>query len=291
MKALVLSGGGVKGAFQVGVLRKWLLEEQQEYDIFSGVSVGALNSAILAQVPYGDPKAAYEKLASTWDRVDNSNIRKDWRFFGKLAAIWKGHIYNTKPLQEWVKRDIDEGLLKSSGKKLMVGATSLDTGSYRVASESTPEIWKWVYASSAFPLFFEPGSMDGESWVDGGVRNVTPIGEVIRAGATEIDVILASDPRQPPEWNHKKKPVWQIVLRVLDILMTEVTLNDLQAVGLKNDLALLGEAYKAVKVRLIHPNGSLVDNPLNFDPEAIEEMRDIGYKAALSYTGKDLGDI
>jgi NTE family protein len=288
MRALVLSGGGVKGAFQLGVLQKWLLEEKREYDIFSGVSVGALNSAVLAQIPYGDPVAAYNKLAAIWDKVDNSSIRKDWTFFGKLATFWKGHVYNSKPLQEWVKRDVDEQALRASGKKLMVGATSLDTGAYHVAREDHPEIWKWVYASSAFPLFFEPGAMDGQLWVDGGVRNVTPLGEVIRAGATEIDIIVAQDPREAEPWDPRKKAVWRTAIRVLDLLMTEITINDLQVVGLKNDLARLGENYKTIKVRLIHPKKKLVDDSLDFDPKAIAEMRELGYAEACEAEEIDL---
>ena len=281
-RALVLSGGGVKGAYQLGVLRKWLLEEKREYDIFSGVSVGALNSAVLAQVPHGDPEAAYNKLAAIWDDVDNSNIRKDWRFFGKVAALWKGHVYNTQPLMDWIKRDVDAPAIQASGKKLMVGVTSLDTGEYRVAREDTPDLWEWVYASSAFPLFLEEGRMEGQLWVDGGVRNVTPIGEVIRAGATEVDVILAANPHDVPPWDNKGKAIWQKAFRVLDIIMKEITLNDLQVVGLKNDLGRLGEDFKTIKVRLIYPKGELVEDPLDFDPVAIKEMRQKGYEEACS---------
>jgi NTE family protein len=279
-RALVMSGGGVKGAYQLGVLRKWLLEDRIEYDVYSGVSVGALNAAVLAQVPYGDPVASYNKLAAIWDDVDNSNIRKDWKFFGKLAALWKGHVYNSEPLQEWVQRDVDAEALRTSGKKLLVGATSLDTGEYKVAREDTPDIWKWVYSSAAFPLFFEEGLMDSNLWVDGGVRNVTPLSEVIRLGVDEIDVILAANPHQTRPWDPKGKAIWQKAFRILDIVMTEITLTDLHAVGLKNDLARLGAGYKPIKVRLIHPKEELVDDALDFDPEAIAEMREIGYREA-----------
>jgi NTE family protein len=288
MRALVLSGGGVKGSYQLGVLKKWLLDDQVEYDVFSGVSVGALNSAVLAQVPYGDPQAAYHKLSKIWNEVDNSNIRKDWGFFGKLAALWKGHVYNSEPLKDWVRRDVDEAALLTSGKRLLVGATSLDTGEYRVAREYTPDIWKWVYSSAAFPLFFEEGQIENNLWVDGGVRNVTPLGEVIRLGVSEIDVVLASNPYVVKSWDHKGKAIWEKAFRVLDILMTEITLTDLQVVGLKNDLARLGADIQPIKVRLIYPPGELVDDALDFNPEAIKKMQDLGYQQACEAEEIDL---
>lgn len=280
-RALVLSGGGVKGAYQVGVLRKWMCEDKIEYDTFSGVSVGALNASILAQVSHGKPHEAYRLMKDIWDVVDNSNIRRDWNFFGKIAALWKGHVYNTKPLQDWVKRDVHPEALKASGKQLLVGATCLDTGMYKVVREDTPDLWKWVYASAAFPLFFQEALLEGQLWVDGGARNVTPLGDVIRQGADEIDIIMTSNPNKIKHWNHKGKKIWQKAFRLLEILMSEITLNDIQTAGLKNDLARLGAGYKEVKIRLIYPEDQLVDDSLDFNPESIREMQEIGYSDAL----------
>lgn len=284
-RALVLSGGGVKGAYQLGVLRKWLFEDGIDYDVFSGVSVGALNSAVLAQVPYGRPQEAYLKLASVWDNVDNSSIRKDWNFFGKVATLWKGHVYNSEPLRRWVQNGVDQEALERSGKKLLVGATCLDTGLYKVARESTPDLWKWVYASAAFPLFFKESFLENSLWVDGGVRNVTPLGEVLRLGVDEVDVVLASNPYKIKFWDHRKKAVWQKAFRVLDIMMAEITLTDLHAAGLQNHLSRLGADVKPVKIRLIYPEEELVTDSLDFDPKAIFEMHVKGYRQASEERG------
>jgi len=63
MKALVLSGGGSAGAFQVGVLRYLVDNENVEYDIHTGISVGALNSALLAS---GTMKETLPLLENIW---------------------------------------------------------------------------------------------------------------------------------------------------------------------------------------------------------------------------------
>lgn len=76
MKALVLSGGGSKGAFQTGALRK-LLDENPEldYDIYTGISVGALNASFLATGPL---KETLPGLEDVWlkDIKGNSSVRK-----------------------------------------------------------------------------------------------------------------------------------------------------------------------------------------------------------------------
>ena len=75
MKALVLSGGGCKGAFQLGVLKK-LQEENPEldYDIYSGISVGALNTSLLATGPL---KETLPELEKVWmnDIKGNTSVR------------------------------------------------------------------------------------------------------------------------------------------------------------------------------------------------------------------------
>ena len=60
MRVLVLSGGGDKGSYQVGALRKWLAEDSIEYDVFCGISVGSINSAFLAQFPAGESKGCLD---------------------------------------------------------------------------------------------------------------------------------------------------------------------------------------------------------------------------------------
>ena len=140
MRCLVLSGGGVKGAYQVGALKKWMAEDGRDYDLVAGISVGALNAAILCQTPAGDPKASWDILDSTWGRVNNTRIKKSWKPFGVLESLWKQSVYNSEPLQEWVRSGVDSKKIQASGRKLRVVAVSLNTGETRVATESSINI-------------------------------------------------------------------------------------------------------------------------------------------------------
>jgi NTE family protein len=279
-RALVLSGGGVKGAYQVGVLRKWLHEDKTEYDIFSGVSVGALNCGVLAQTPYGNTSLAFDRLSSTWSEVSNCRVRRDHIFFGKLAALWFGAAYDSSPLQQFISERLNSEELQASGKKLLVGATCLDTGAYRVVRETDPDIRSWIYASAAFPLFFKEKVIQGSTWVDGGIRNLAPLGDVIRLGADEVDIILATNPYKSDPWVPYGQPIWAKAARVFEIILAEILLTDLQICGLKNDLAYLGQDYRRVKIRLVYPDSDLVSDNFDFDPTKIKQMMDTGYADA-----------
>lgn len=282
MKALVLSGGGSRGAYQVGVLQRWLLEEGRDYEILCGVSVGALNVSVLGQAPLGKPEAAYTRLLALWDKVENRTIWRHW-FIPYVGALWNRSVFNSKPLIEWVCKDSNLEAVRASGRQLRVGAVNLNTEEIRMVGQDNDLFNEFVYASASFPFFFLPHKIGEHEWTDGGVRNVTPIGEAIKLGATEIDVVLCSVPGQGVSW---KSPRWPSALlyvpRLVDIMSTEIVLGDLKEAGLKNRLAELGESYKKVKIRLIHPSKNLIDCSLDFTPKEVRRMREVGYADACA---------
>jgi NTE family protein len=280
MRALVLSGGGSKGSFQLGALKKWMAEDLIEYDIFCGISVGSINSAYLAQFPYGDPKGAWEKLNGVWERVTSSNIKKSWFPFGILSSVWKTSVYNSKPLQKWVLSELDAKAIQRSGKKLRVISVSWNNATTHIADETDSEIAKWVIASSSFPVMLNHIEINGEQWSDGGLRSVTPLGEAIRLGADDIDVIMCSDPGLFPSFDPKTKAIPGRLLRSLDILTAQIEIADLKICGYKNDLAELRPEYKKVKIRVLKPKEILTDDSLSFDQDDIKRMTELGYKGA-----------
>lgn len=280
MRGLVLSGGGRRGAYHVGVLKKWMGEEGREYDILCGTSVGAINVAGLSQVKHGDPKEAYNRLSDIWDRVSNRKVKKFW-WFWYLASLWRSSIYNSKPLLKWIREELDPQAIADSGRIVRVGAINWSEGKVFVADENNPKLADWVYNSSCYPLAFTPIKTDGEEWMDWGVKDVTPLGEAIRAGADEIDVITTFNPDLPSErWDPWYKAVPARGLRVIELMMDAIMEGDLKEAGLKNDLAQLGGKYKHVKINVQMPSKPLLANSLDFDPAKVKEERDFGYQDA-----------
>lgn len=283
MRALVLSGGGVKGAYQVGVLKRWMIEQRLDYDILCGVSVGALNVGFLAQFPNGAGVLAAQNLHEIWGSVTTDRVLKPWRFFGKVASLWKPSVYNTQPLLDWVRANIDVENVRTSGRIVRVGAVSWDTGEYGFGTETDPDFQKWVVASASYPVFMLPIEIGGKLWTDGGIRNVTPLGTAIRLGATDIDVVMCSNPDNASPYEAEgKAAIPSLAIRTMDLMNDQIMRADLQVCGLKNDLAVLGGPYRQVRVRLLQPPRVLADDPLDFNPAAIERMIEQGYADACA---------
>lgn len=280
MRALVLSGGGSKGAFQVGALKKWMVEDNLDYEILTGISVGSINSTYLAQFPVGQGKQAWEILAGLWATVTPSKVKKQWFPLCVIEALWKSSVYNSAPLQAWIRSGLDAQKVKTSGKQLRIVAVSWDSGESKVVDQTADNLADWVIASSAFPVMLSPIEIEGQLWADGGLRSVTPLGEAIRAGATDIDVIMCSDPyARDPYKAEGRGAVPSLALRAIDIMSDEIMRVDLKICGLKNSLSELDPQYKKVKIRILKPPMDLGDS-LDFDQENIQRMEKIGYEAA-----------
>lgn len=284
MRALCLSGGGSKGAFQVGALRRLMVDEGRDYEIMTGVSVGALNIAGLSMTPYGQPVKAATWLEEFWRaHVEPKAIYKRWFPFGQLHSLWEKSIYDSQPLHDLVHAHYDHSLIVKSGRRLSVGAVCMDTGEHRYVDHNDRNFIKWILASSSYPVFFKPVEIDGALWSDGGLRRVTPIAEAIRQGADEIDVVVTYNvDRTFDEWDSDRKvAVPDQVLRALDLMNGQIMHDDLRVVGLKNELAQLSDRYKHVKVRLIQPSAGL-SNGLSFEKAPIARMMEQGYSDAAS---------
>jgi NTE family protein len=290
MKALVLSGGGAKGAFQVGVLKTLLKEEHNKYDILCGVSVGALNSSFLSMYKKGEEEAAWLNLRALWDTIRTKKIYKHWLPFSYLQAPFEPSVYNSAPLQKLVRSRLDPVKIKTSGRKLRVGAVNIDTGEYKLFKESDPNIVDGVLASSSFPVMLTPIYTEGSWWTDGGVRNVTPLNAAIDLGATEIDVVLTM-PKKEEIVPKKKYTSIQIALRSLEYMMDEIVRTDFDKVQLINEILAnlpsdklkINSKYKPIKLRLFQPDVSLTHNSLDFSQKNIRAM----YKVGLEIGARD----
>ena len=200
----MLSGGGARGAYQVGVLKR-LTEQGARWDLIAGVSVGAINAAHMAHFGVQTQRAGALTLEAFWRRIaGNKSIYTGWTM-GALALLWQGAMYDTAPLRALLDGAMSEEVIRRSGVKLRLGAVSLKTGRYRTITERDERLADWVMANAAFPVAFRPSYIDGDLWVDGGVRNVTPILDAVKAGATEIDVVMTSPVRgDVAEWDVQK---------------------------------------------------------------------------------------
>lgn len=299
--AVVLSGGGAKGAFQVGVLDALIRTKGVSFETAVGTSTGAIQATAVAQDDIG-------MLVDFWMGITGPGdiYRKK---AGALWAILTGQtsIYSVNGLRTLLKAAFSEQKIRATGKSLRIAVVNITDGTLRIVAENADNIADWVYASCAMPFVFPPQeSRDAlghdEQWVDGGVRDVTPLDAALAERPRAVLAIRASPQAKPPDPKRYKSLV-DIAMRCVDIQSNEVSINDLKNVDMVNrlliardhqrrELAQLGldaakinsimrpiddevSRYRLVPVKLIEPDVALYDT-LDFNHGLIEKNIDKG---------------
>lgn len=262
--ALVLSGGGARGAYQVGVLRHITTKHPElAFRVITGVSAGAINASFLAGRVEELPQAA-EDLAERWcelttDRVMRSDILSllgnGLRVAGniatggsRLAPPVRG-LVDTGPLRAFLSPLLDAGRVAANIeagrlKALAVSATSYANGESVTWVQAPPDLRMWsrvrrtarladitvdhVMASAAIPLFFPACPVDGAFFGDGSLRQAYPLSPAVHLGA---DRILAVSSRHVSDIrpSESRKERYPPAARVLGLLLNSIFLDHLDA--------------------------------------------------------------
>lgn len=277
MKAIVFSGGGSKGAYEVGVAKRILAK--QRYDVFCGTSVGALIASFLSQYPSGSEQKGADDLADLWSKIGAHDVYEWWNFLGPLNMLWKPSLYSTAPLRRYIRKNIDAKRIGSSGKRLRVSSVSILTGERRIWTEKSGDsIYDGVAASASVPVLFEPTAIDGDLYVDGGIQQNTPLTDAIASGATEIDVVLL-DNKHPKGYLSSNPTAIEVGIRTLSTISVGMETLDLNVIQLHNRLieAGAGDTEKSsVKIRTLRPLVPL-GHILDFTPSKLRDEMDRGY--------------
>jgi len=207
--ALVLQGGGALGSYQAGVI-EGLAASGIEIDWVAGISIGAVNAAIVAGNP---PERRVERLNQFWDKVTsslpsfpifpNDQVREwlhEWSagfvmvagvpgFFtprivpplmatpGTMAAL---SFYDSTPLAVTLDELVDWDLLNNGPVRLSVGAVDVENGNFNYFDTTQTRIdARHIMASGALPPGLPPIEIDGRLWWDGGLVSNTPLTHVL----------------------------------------------------------------------------------------------------------------
>jgi len=257
---LVLSGGGAKGAFQVGAERVLREEFGFRWERIFGVSVGALNAALLAQQEYA-------RLMDLWLNIREEDIYRKfpWPLVAiRLAFQHKLGFYDDTPLRKLIQKHATGRPFRTPAH---VGRVSLVSGEYELVPSDAPDFLDAVWHSATMPVIWE--AIGPLAHVDGGLRNVTPLGDALGFKPTEIVVIPCNsaviDTARPPT------NILDVAKRSLtDITINEILRNDVDAFVRINDL--VRQAHEA-RLTLKKPDGT----PYVFCPiTIIEPARPMG---------------
>lgn len=277
MKALVMSGGGVKGAFQSGAVDYLLGDLQIDFHILVGVSVGAINAAFLAQFKNGEEKIAAKEMIALWDSISTKDVYVDWKPFGKIQSTWTGGFYNPAPLKKFIKKNISLKKIRSSGKHVSVGVISLNSGKYKIFDQTSDNFIDFVLGSSLFPGMFPPIKIQNELWMDGGLKQISPIDVAVKLGADEVCAIVTSPDKRLPKVIERPAAM-DALKRALDLSTEKIMSNDIEKVKMHNILATNNvPGYNNIKLDIINPKYNLTEDFLDFNPIIIKELLALGY--------------
>ncbi|NHZ77917.1 patatin-like phospholipase family protein [Massilia sp. CCM 8695] len=226
--ALLLQGGGALGAYQAGVDER-LLEAGIKPTWVAGISIGAINSAIIA----GNPRAErVAKLRSFWEKVSNAGdggASDDWTglLTGDAVRGWANQMaagrvlshgvpgffqprmpppylplanrgatsyYDTAMLEGTLNKLVDFDRINSREMRLSVGAVNVRTGNFAYVDNAVDTIAaKHIMASGALPPGFDAVQIDGEHYWDGGLVSKTPLDWVLSARSGLDTLVLQVD--------------------------------------------------------------------------------------------------
>jgi NTE family protein len=300
-RALILSGGSIKGAFQAGAIQQ-VLKEGFKPDIIHGISVGSLNGSFLVNETGKrnnnyDWEAIGNTLVEFWLKNINqsSDLVKKKGFF-KLAKElllnrFNGIISN-EPLQKLVHQILSIENLRKSNIDFTAGAVDMITGKLKSFNQSNPSLIDGVIASTAIPIMMPISHIGGIPYYDGGLRDVAPLKSVIEKGAEEIVIILCQS-EELTEKNFNTGKLMHLVSRIMDIVVNETVNNDIARMQDINcqvpknlDIIKRGihTGKKRIKFKIIRPQKELAVKIDKFNTEDIERMIELG-KTTAEETG------
>jgi predicted acylesterase/phospholipase RssA len=234
--ALVISGGGAKGAFAVGVVKHLFLTYRQTgwFAATAGTSTGALIAPIAALMAASDPMGseALQTLVEMYTGVSTNDILEKQSIFELIQR--QDALYESDPLNDLLHRQFRpewfEWLQRPESPHASVVYTNYQTGqkvtvSARDEGMTRERFLEAMRASASVPVVMEATLIDGDVCYDGGVRDLLPFGKVIALGAETI-VPIFLDPERLSETRSRFRRMDKILLRTLAILVDETGRND-----------------------------------------------------------------
>ncbi len=209
LTVLVLQGGGALGAYQAGVYEE-LAASGHTPDWISGISIGAINAALIAGNP---PDKRVERLREFWETVSSHLLAEPLipgeqarSLFNEASASFAAlfglpgffqpripsaftfqsdtpealSYYQTEPLRQTLEELVDFDLINTGKTRLSIGAVNIRTGNFAYFDNHQQKIGpEHIMASGALPPGFPPIEIDGEYYWDGGIVSNTPLQYVL----------------------------------------------------------------------------------------------------------------
>jgi predicted patatin/cPLA2 family phospholipase len=289
-KALVISGGGSKGAFAGGVSQYLLNKEHKEYDLFIGTSTGSLMISHLALGKLDDLKNLYTNVNQK--TIFSNNPFKIKNVSGEkvisirhLNTLWnflngRKTFGESKNLRRLIKKHITKDMyhiIRADHKEVVVTVSNLTTNQieYKSINECTyDDFCDWIWCSCNYVPFMSLLEKNNCQYADGGFGSLVPIREAILRGATEIDAIILETEVTQINRLSASNP-FSLLFDVFDFMLTNVERHNIT-------IGKLAANNKGVKLNLYYTPTVLTTNSLVFDKTLMAKWWESGYRYAKS---------
>jgi len=294
-RALVLSGGGNRGAYEVGVLKHLILNKNRRYDTIIGVSVGALNASFLSQYNKNEQDIAIKNLENLWKNIKKEDVYSFWNNSIVSSAILslfgiKPSLLDLSPLSRLIDKNFHRNFHESD-TELLIGVTELATGRFIVKDKMNPKLKTFISASCSIPVIFAPIEIDGIQYVDGGIRSNTPLKAILETGEYDVvDVIVLVPKEEELEMSPGElRTIYGIAYRTLEILAHKILYSEVNVINTRDMFKEIQTETKELdidlKINIISPKVNLLSltnfsSVLNFNKNLIQKFIDLGYENA-----------
>ena len=237
--AFVLSGGGPRGAMQVGALRA-LMEADIVPDILVGTSIGAVNSVYLARFGYSLETLDY--IIDVWDSSARGNMAFGDFVQAVLRTLLPG-INSNSYLEQARAFHSKHGITPNlrfkdlTGPELYIVTADISNHKITVFGEDPEDlVLESMLASVAIPPWIPPLEINGSLYLDGGAVSDVPIEPAIRMGATEMIVLDLFNPPPPSNKIQGVKPLMDRVFTTMEArhLELEMALAELKGIPVRH---------------------------------------------------------
>ena len=286
MKALVISGGGSKGAFAGGVAQYLIESKKKEYDLFLGTSTGSLLVTHLAL-------NQIEKLKHSFTTVNQSDIFDNCPFYIRrqngVSSIGIHHFNVIKNfirgrktfgeshhLRKRIAREIrpeDFYSVRDTAKEIYITVSNLSTNTVEykgIKTCSYEDYIDWIWISCNYVPFMSLVIKNHCEYADGGIGCVTPIEKAISLGATEVDAIVLDTEFQQTNRVHSRNP-FDTLISVFGYMGHRIENQNIK-------IAELMAKNRGVQINTYHTPTVLTTNPLLFDATKMSAWWQLGWE-------------
>ena len=288
MRALVISGGGSKGAFAGGVAQYLIQDLKKDYSLFLGTSTGSL---LVNHLALGD----IEKIKNVYTSVTNEDIFDRCPFLIRYKYGYQhisinhlnvvrnfikgsktfGESNNLRHLIERTFTKEEFNLLRTLKKEIVVTVSNLSLNQVEYKSIldfEYEEFCDWIWISGNYTPFMSLVKVDGCEYADGGLGTMIPIEEAIRRGATEVDAVILHTEITQFNRMPSRNP-FSLLTTMFSFMLDRITYQNIR-------IGKFVASHNNAIINFYYTPTVLTTNSLIFDKEKMKSWWQSGYEFA-----------